>query len=189
MTRIAPILGAALATVLFATSTASAAPSSRDSLLAGSTLDAYMRETEVPCQTSAGERWCTIASLSKGLRIFYDTHALMPGVALAFVDYQSDQTGNAMDQMAILLRFGDRWTVVGRVDNTIGSNPREVVLVPGGAITYEGTIVGPGGSRVDPLGKARFCLRYSNDSLIFANRAKCDSTPGGRAPVPMIEMR
>lgn len=133
-------------------------------------LAAYMRATKVPCYTQAGEARCTIASLDQGRSVFTDRPGPEATMAVAFVTYQYDATGNAMDQMAIVLRRdGARWVPVGRADNTVGSSPRDVRFAPG-SITYVGTVLGPNDNRANPRGKATFRLDVGPSGVRFAGK-------------------
>lgn len=133
-------------------------------------LAAYMKATKVPCYTQAGEARCTIASLDQGKSVFLDKPGAEATMAVAFVTYQYDSTGNGMDQMAIVMRRdGARWTPVGRADNTVGSSPRDARFAPG-SITYVGTVVGERDNRANPRGKATFRLAVGPGGVTFAGK-------------------
>lgn len=138
--------------------------------VASGAMAAYMKGTKVPCYTQAGEARCTIASLSQGMKVFYGKPDASTEQAVAFVTYQYDATGNAMDQMAIVFRKeGEQWVPVGRADNTVGTSPRDVRFSPG-AITYTGTVVGQNDSRVAPTGKSNFRLLVAASGVTFAGK-------------------
>ena len=147
----------------YAVSPAQAAPTET----AEQALASYMRRTKIPCYTRAGEGRCTIASLNEGMKTFHGMPSPGPETFVAFVTWQYDKTGNAMDQMSIVLRnAGGRWVTVGRADHTVGTDPRDVRFTPD-AITYTGTVVGPNDTRAAPTGKAAFRLSVGTDSVRF----------------------
>lgn len=134
---------------------------------AGPAITAYMRGTKIPCYTQSGEGRCSIASLAEDTSVFYGKPDPLAEIAVVFVTYQYDATGNAMDQMAIVLRKeGDKWLPVGRANRTVGTEPRDVRFSPG-AITYTGTIAREGDSRADPTGKATFHLVIGAKGIVF----------------------
>lgn len=149
---------------------------------AADTLQAYVEKTRIPCYRQYKEKRCSIASMTGGVdgetRIFYGKSGTAD-VAVAFLGYQYDNTGNAMDQMAIVLTdsggdadgkwkvLGDGWKVIGRADNTAGTNPRDVKF-SGDTITYTGTIMRDGDSRAEPTGKARFRIKYGPKGVKFS---------------------
>ncbi len=142
-------------------------------------LAVYMRTTEVPCYTQSGEARCTIASLDQGKAVFTDKPGADASMAVAFVTYQYDTTGNAMDQMAIVMRRDDtRWVPVGRADNTVGSSPRDVRFAPG-SITYVGTVLGPNDNRANPRGKATFRLDVGPSGVRFAGKGEAGRSMSG----------
>lgn len=137
---------------------------------AGQAITAYMRGTRIPCYKQSGEGQCSIASLDQGTKVFYSKPDSSSEMAVAFVDYQYDATGNGMDQMAIVFRKeGEQWVPVGRADNTVGSSPRNVRFAPG-AITYTGTVVGQNDSRANPTGKGTFRLLVTANGVTFGGK-------------------
>ncbi|MGU3467284.1 hypothetical protein ACLBXO_20775 [Methylobacterium sp. C33D] len=137
---------------------------------AGQAIAAYMRGTGIPCYKPSGEGRCSIAALNQGTKVFYGKPDSLSEMAVAFVVYQYDATGNGMDQMAIVFRKeGDRWLPVGRADNTVGSSPRNVRFAPG-AIAYTGTVVGQNDSRANPTGKGTFRLVVTSNGVTFGGK-------------------
>lgn len=137
-------------------------------------IEQYIRSVRVPCYTKSGEGRCTIASIAdtSGIKVFYGRPSDGREFAVAFVDYQYDATGNAMDLMALVLRLeGGRWVPVGRADNIQGGSPRDVRFAPG-RITYVGTVVGPNDVRAAPKGRRAFTLLVDDGSVRFVRGAQ-----------------
>ena len=129
-------------------------------------LHGYMAATKAPCYRRDIETRCSISGLVEG---DMKVHRASGDVALAFVPYQWDNTGNGMDQMIIVLnRSGGHWAVVGRADNTVGTDPRDFRVAPG-RITYVGTTMRPGDSRIAPTGKATFRLDVGPSGVTFVD--------------------
>ncbi len=140
---------------------------------AAGAVGAYLRDTRIDCYTQAGEGRCQLAKVASGNRVFYGTLEGAPA-AVAFVDYQYDATGNAMDMMAVVFREeGGAWKPVGRAEGIQGSQPREVRF-EGTAITYTGTMLGDGDARSNPTARGRFRLLVEGGKVTFAR------TKGGR---------
>ena len=140
-------------------------------------IAAYMATTRLPCTGYPGGDTCTIDSMKGDVRVFYGSPEGSAPMAVAFVSYMDDVTGNAMDQMAIVLRReAGRWSVVGRADDTIGSDPRSVRFEPG-AIAYVGTVMGPDDARVDPTCQGAFMLKVDGDGVTFAGPADGAARP------------
>lgn len=137
-------------------------------------LSRYVAGTRIPCYSNAGEGTCTIASIAdtSGIKVFYGQAAGDPEMAVAFIGYQYDSTGNAMDQMAVVMKRDDtRWIPVGRADNTQGTSPRDVRFLPG-RITYVGTMLGPNDSRANPTARKSFALLVGNGKVQFVKGAQ-----------------
>lgn len=132
----------------------------------------YLRQTRIPCYTRKGEQTCPIVDIATNASLFHGRFGNDPTPhAVAFVGYQYDQTGNAVSQMAIVFKeAGGRWTPVGRVDETVGSEPRQVQFGRG-IITYVGTVLGPKHPRANPTGRGRFSLKLTDRGVIFSKEA------------------
>lgn len=133
----------------------------------------YLRQTRIPCYTQKGEETCPIIATASGASLFHGSFSKNPTpYAVAFVSYQYDQTGNAMNQMAIVFKeAGGRWTPVGRADETVGSDPRQVQFGRG-VISYTGTVLGPNDSRANPTGRGRFSLKVTERGVTFGKGAR-----------------
>jgi hypothetical protein len=172
-----PFQPKALLPILFATAIAvsAAAPSlAAPTGPAAKDLSRYVAGTRIPCYSNAGEGTCTIASIAdtSGIKVFYGQAAGEPEMAVAFIGYQYDSTGNAMDQMAVVMKRDDtRWIPVGRADNTQGTSPRDVRFLPG-RITYVGTMLGPNDSRANPTAHKPFALLVGNGKVQFVKGAQ-----------------
>lgn len=129
----------------------------------------YIQQTKIPCYKMAGETTCLIKESAAEASVFYGSLQGDPTpLAVAFVLYQYDTTGNAMDQMAIVFKEVDgQWKAHGRADNTIGSQPRQVEF-GNGVITYTGTVVGKRDNRANPTGKARYQLKMTDKGVAFS---------------------
>ncbi|WP_326875228.1 hypothetical protein [Bosea sp. (in: a-proteobacteria)] len=129
----------------------------------------YLKQTRIPCYTQKGEGKCPIIDTAADASLFHGRFENDPTPhAVAFVGYQYDQTGTAVSQMAIVFRkAGGRWVPVGRVDETIGSEPRQVQFGRG-IITYVGTVLGPKHPRANPTGRGRFSLKLTDHGVIFS---------------------
>jgi hypothetical protein len=164
-----PILLAAAVSAMAAVPSMAAptGPASKD-------ISRYVAGTRIPCYSNAGEGTCTIASIAdtSSIKVFYGQPAREPDMAVAFIDYQYDSTGNGMDQMALVMKRDDaRWVPVGRADNTQGTSPRDVRFLPG-KITYVGTVVGPNDARSNPTGRKAFALLVGNGKVQFVKGTK-----------------
>jgi hypothetical protein len=135
---------------------------------AAETVAHYLKQTRIPCYTHKGERTCPIIDTATNASLFHGSFSNDPTpYAVAFVGYQYDQTGDAVNQMAIVFKeAGGRWTPVGRVDETVGSEPRQVQFGRG-IITYVGTVLGPKHPRANPTGRGRFSLKLTDRGVIF----------------------
>ncbi|MFC5393660.1 hypothetical protein [Bosea vestrisii] len=133
----------------------------------------YLKQTRIPCYTQKGEEKCPIIDTASHASLFHGSFSNDPTPhAVAFVSYQYDQTGNAMSQMAIVFKeAGGRWTPVGRADETVGSDPRQVQFGQG-IITYVGTVLGPNDSRVNPTGRGRFSLKVTDRGVTFSKATR-----------------
>lgn len=140
---------------------------------AAETVARYLEQTRIPCYTQQGEQTCPIIDTATNASLFHGSFSNDPTpYAVAFVGFQYDQTGNAMSQMAIVFKeAGGRWTPVGRADETIGSEPRQVQFGRG-VITYVGTVVGPNHSRANPTGRGRFGLKLTDRGVIFIKEVR-----------------
>ena len=158
----------ALAAALLAMPAQAAKPgSSGPSGPAASAVGAYLRDTSIDCYTPAGEAKCRIDKVATGSRVFYGTLGGSPS-AVAFVDYQSDSTGNAMEMMAVVFREeAGAWKAVGRAEGIQGSSPRQVAF-EGSVISYTGTMLGPDDARSNPTGARRFRLAVGPGGVTFA---------------------
>ena len=136
---------------------------------AAETVARYLEQTRIPCYTQKGEQRCPIIDTATNASLFHGSFSNDPApYAVAFVGYQYDQTGNAVSQMAIVFKeAGGRWTPVGRVDETVGSEPRQVQFGRG-IITYVGTVLGPKHPRANPTGRGRFSLKLTDRGVIFS---------------------
>lgn len=123
---------------------------------AAKVAEGYMKKTQLPCFRAMTEKTCSIASMARDLgdrpKIFYGAD-----LAVVFSNYQYDSSGNAISQMAIVLKNDGGWKVVGRADQTVGANPRQVRF-KGNTISYVGTVVRDGEGRAAPTGKGNFQL-------------------------------
>lgn len=140
--------------------------------------------TRIECFVSGKETKCPLADFVAGASIFYGR---MPGDpaehAVAFVTHESATGGNAVYQMAFVFKSGaDGFVLLGRADETIGMEPRDVRFERG-AISYTGTILGPRDPRCCPTGKARFKLIVANDRVIFVDPKKGHASETGGAAV------
>lgn len=143
---------------------------------AAGAIGSYMRSTKIPCYNQTGESKCLISSMDQGTKVFYSKSGMPSEMAVAFVTYQYDTTGNAMDQMAIVFRKdGERWVAVGRADNTVGTSPRNVSFQPN-EITYTGTIVGQNDSRVNPTGSKSFRLIVGTNNVTFGGKGSAGTS-------------
>ncbi|AOG03367.1 hypothetical protein BSY19_5074 (plasmid) [Bosea sp. RAC05] len=135
---------------------------------AKSAITRYVQGTRIPCYKMTGETTCLLKETASDAKVFYGTLKNDPApIAVAFIGYQYDATGNAMDQMAVVFKeVGGRWTAIGRADNTIGTNPRALEF-GSGEISYTGTVVGPRDNRANPRGSARFKLVVSERAVTF----------------------
>jgi hypothetical protein len=149
----------------------------------------YLESTEIECYAAGkGEERCLIASVAVGAQLRYGT---MPGdqeqYAVAFVDYEPDTSGNAAYLMAIVFKSGPDGAFVplGRAEDIIGTDPRNLRFERG-AITYTGTVVGPGDARCCATGKGHFRLLVSRDSVKFVElgRREREAAETGSASVP-----
>ncbi len=133
----------------------------------------YLRQTRIPCYTQKGEQTCPIIETATNASLFHGRFSNDPTPhAVAFVGYQYDQTGNAVSQMAIVFKeAGGRWTPVGRADETVGMEPRQVQFGQG-VITYVGTVLGPNDSRANPTGRGRFSLKVSDRGVTFSKSGR-----------------
>ena len=133
----------------------------------------YLKQTRIPCYTQNGEETCPIVDTASNASLFHGSFSNDPTPhAVAFVSYQYDQTGNAMSQMAIVFKeAGGRWAPVGRADETVGSEPRQIQFGQG-VITYVGTVLGPNDSRANPTGRGRFSLKVSNRGVTFSKASR-----------------
>ena len=133
----------------------------------------YLKQTRIPCYTQKGEEKCPIVDTASNASLFHGSFSNDPTPhAVAFVSYQYDQTGNAMSQMAIVFKeAGGRWTPVGRADETVGSDPRQVQFGQG-IITYVGTVLGPNDSRANPTGRGRFSLKVTDRGVTFSKATR-----------------
>lgn len=140
---------------------------------AAETVTRYLKQTRIPCYTRKGEETCRIIDTATNASLFHGSFSNDPTpYAVAFVSYQYDQTGNAMDQMAIVLKeAGGRWMPVGRADNTVGMEPRQVQFGRS-VITYTGTVLGPNDSRANPTGRGRFSLKVSERGVTFGKAGR-----------------
>ncbi|RYE77129.1 MAG: hypothetical protein EOP19_23365 [Hyphomicrobiales bacterium] len=140
---------------------------------AAETLARYLKQTRIPCYTQKGEETCRIIDTATDASLFHGSFKNDPTPhAVAFVSYQCDQTGNAMNQMAIVFReAGGRWTPVGRADETVGMEPRQVRFGQG-VITYTGTVLGPNDSRASPTGRGRFSLKVTDRGVTFGKAGR-----------------
>ncbi len=88
---------------------------------AKSAISRYVQGTKIPCYKMTGETTCLLKETTSDAKVFYGTLKNDPApIAVAFIGYQYDATGNAMDQMAVVFKeVGGRWTAIGRADNTI----------------------------------------------------------------------
>lgn len=132
-------------------------------------IERYVKGMKVPCYSNSGEGRCTIASIgdTAGIKVFYGHPGEGRELAVAFIDYQYDTTGNAMDLMALVLRRDDNgWVPVGRADGIQGASPRDVRF-SSGKITYVGTVVGPDDVRAAPAGRREFTLLVDDRSVRF----------------------
>lgn len=132
-------------------------------------LLAYLRTARVPCREPRGETTCAPASRALGARVH---HGRFPGdpalYAVAFLPWQYDPSGNAVDQMAVVVKTlpDGAWAPVGIAPRTVGTEPRDLRF-SGRTITYTGTVVGPGDSRADPKGEATFRLEVTHEGVRF----------------------
>ena len=133
----------------------------------------FLKQTRIPCYTQKGEEKCPIIDTASHASLFHGSFSNDPTPhAVAFVSYQYDQTGNAMSQMAIVFKeAGGRWTPVGRADETVGSDPRQVQFGQG-IITYVGTVLGPNDSRANPTGRGRFSLKVTDRGVTFSKATR-----------------
>jgi hypothetical protein len=93
--------------------------------------------------------------------------------AVAFIHYEPPGGGNSTYQMAIVFRSqpGAAFAAVGRADDIIGTDARDVKFDPG-VITYTASVLGPRDPRCCPTAKATFRLVVSNDSVTFVDPRK-----------------
>lgn len=135
-------------------------------------LVAYAQETSIDCFRETKEMKCPIISLTEQEPLVTrgsSVEGKADDTAITFIPYQYDTSGNAVQQMAIVMRKqGERWKVVGRVDETMGHDPRNVEFSDGG-ISYEGTYVKDGEGRANPTGAKRFRITYSDSGVKFVN--------------------
>ena len=135
---------------------------------AASAIDAYLKETRIPCYTQAGDpTTCAIAEIGTVSRVFYGAFTGQPApVAVAFVDYQEDPTGRMVDMMAVVLRDGGgQWRPIGRAMEIVGRDPH-AVRFGAGTIHYEG-VVGPDPARNTPKAQRSFVLTVSDRGVGF----------------------
>jgi hypothetical protein len=133
----------------------------------------YIENTQIGCYKPAGETKCRIGETASQTSVYYGSF-LNSSLqhALAFVTYQYDVTGNAVDQMAVLFKETDgQWKPAGRALNTIGTDPRELAWGKD-TIAYTGTVVGQNDSRANPNGSGRFRLQLTNKGLTFIKPAR-----------------
>jgi hypothetical protein len=140
---------------------------------AAESVTRYLKQTRIPCYTQKGEETCRIIDTASDASLFHGSFKNDPTPhAVAFVSYQYDQTGNAMNQMAIVFReAGGRWMPVGRVDETVGMEPRQVQFGQG-VIAYTGTVLGPNDSRASPTGRGRFSLKVTDRGVTFGKAGR-----------------
>ncbi len=155
----------------FASSVAAAAAQDVTGELKGPAAESvvrYLKQTRIPCFTRKGEQKCPIIDTATNASLFHGNFSNDPTPrAIAFVGYQYDQTGNAVSQMAIVFKeAGGRWTPVGRADETVGMEPRQVQFGQG-VITYVGTVLSPNDSRANPTGRGRFSLKVTARGVTF----------------------
>jgi len=132
-------------------------------------ISRYIEQTQIDCYKMEGESKCRIAETAGQSKVFYGAfEASRDLYALAFLTYQSDTTGNAVDQMAVLFKQeGTGWKAVSRANNTIGTDPYDVRFGKAGAITFTGTAVGPNDSRANPTGRLTSQLNLTEKGLVF----------------------
>ncbi|WP_156406979.1 hypothetical protein [Bosea sp. Root670] len=132
----------------------------------------YMNSTMIACYRNSIENKCRISDMGMSAKIFYGNSSTGSpladeNMAIVFLDYQYDNTGNAVDQMAIVLKgSNESWKVIGRADNTVGSSPDDVKFSKD-TITYMGKYVTGRDSRSNPTGNRRFTLKYTANSVTF----------------------
>jgi len=133
----------------------------------------YLKQTRIACYTQQGEQKCPIIDTATNASLFHGSFSNDPTpYAVAFVGYQYDQTGNAVNQMAIVFKeAGGRWTPVGRADETVGMEPRQVQFGQG-VITYTGTVLGRNDSRANPTGRGRFSLKVTDRGVSFGKAGR-----------------
>jgi len=133
---------------------------------AASAVIAYIEKTRIPCYTHKGEGQCRIAESSGYAGVHYGAFPGDPArYAIAFIQYQYDQTGNASDQMAVLFRAeGERFAPLQRLDNAPGGNPKNVQFLPG-KITYTGSVLRASDTRATPTGQRAFTILVTPNGL------------------------
>lgn len=124
-------------------------------------IDSYIRNTIVPCYKHEGEGRCKLVETAARPTIHYAGEGAMK-IALAFIPWQWDTTGNAMDQMLVVFdQQNGNWKAAGRLDRTYGSNPRDLKFYKDGdkvRIEYVGTVVGRRDNRANPTASQRFAI-------------------------------
>ncbi|PPD13953.1 MAG: hypothetical protein CTY25_12010 [Methylobacterium sp.] len=137
-------------------------------------VEAFIRNTVVPCYKLEGEGRCKLAETAARPTIHYAGDGAMK-IALAFVPWQWDLTGNAMDQMLVVFdqRQNGDWKPTGRLDRTYGSNPRDLKFFRDGEkvrIEYVGTVVGRRDNRANPTGSQRFAVEVLPNGQMRATK-------------------
>ncbi len=95
-------------------------------------------------------------------------------IALAWIPWQWDTTGNAMDQMLVVFdQRNGKWKAVSRLDRTYGTNPRDLKffrMATKSASNMSATVVGRGDNRANPTGSQRFAIEVLPDGQMRATK-------------------
>ncbi len=132
-------------------------------------LAAYLRTARIPCADPRGETTCTPAARAYAAQVHYGRFPDDPAdYVVAFLTWQYDQSGNAEEQMAVVLKTvpGGGWAPVGIAPHTVGTRPRELRF-SGRMISYVGTVLGPNDARADPQGRATYRLEITHQGVRF----------------------
>ncbi|ANV99335.1 hypothetical protein LMTR13_03235 [Bradyrhizobium icense] len=144
-------------------------------------VERYIETSRIDCDMSGkGAKTCPLTDFVGGATLFYGKMPDDPAdYAVAFVTHESAVGGNAVYQIAIVLKAGPEgaFAPFGQTE-TIGTEPRDVRF-ESGAISYTGTVLGPGEPRCCPTAKATFRLLISAAGLRFVDLRQGDGTEAG----------
>ena len=131
---------------------------------------AYVRDTKISCYKQDGQSTCPLAMTAAKPTVFQVHGGRHDGEIFAWIVYQADVTGNAIDQMFVIFaKRNGKVSPVARLDRTFGTNPRAIVVSQTGPVTervdYTGTIVSLNGSRARPRGSLRFSISITPHGL------------------------